>query len=537
MSGVVRKGGRTNQSAAIEMLARDASGNVIGLLGQAGNVVRLALPQATRPIIVCIGDSTMAYSHALTGSALSLVYNGDGTATITFAAPQGIAKGDLIGVQGCLNDAYEVRETPVLAVAGSAYTYALNPGTVPSVSPDGGTEIAIRYANRASAAGPMTAINALTGRNLRFINCGQIGDTITRLIERFDVDIAPFAAGNRILLTIGINDAFGKGLSLSQMQASMLILWDKCRAIDAKLDILTPFPQLDTRKNWSIARRDVFIGFRRWLMRWALDNGLICVDWASCAAGGVQVQDPISANGNPAANMVRDDKVHPLTSACWLAAEPLATIYNTLFQTGPTLGAAKNITDCGLLSCGLFTGTSGTAANGTGTVTGVVAAGVTITMVAGTGTATCYLTPRSYTAEGDAAGFWQGVSLNAAAAGDQVQIKLQNLLPLVTNGDVIRIKGLARIVSGPSLIKEFSFLCNSQTATSGNLLVTDMQAGTTQMAPFAKNFTMTLGADVPLRGPASVHGAPTNCVPTIQFTAASAGTMAVEVACWSAEKP
>ena len=35
---------------------------------------------------------------------------------------QGIAKGDLIGVQGCLNDAYEVRETPVLAVAGSAYT-------------------------------------------------------------------------------------------------------------------------------------------------------------------------------------------------------------------------------------------------------------------------------------------------------------------------------------------------------------------------------------------------------------------------------
>ena len=536
MSGVVRKGGRTNQSAAIEMLARDASGNIVGLLGQAGNVVRLALPQATRPIIVCIGDSTMAYSHALTGSAVSLVYNGDGTATITFAAAQGIAKGDLIGVQGCLNDAYEVRETPVLAVAGSAYTYALNPGVVPAVTPDGGTEIAIRYANRASAAGPMTAINAMTGRNLRFINCGQIGDTIARLLERFDFDIAPFAAGNRILLTIGINDIFGKGLSLVQMQAGMRALWEKCKAIDAKLDILTPFPQTDTRKNWSAAKRDVFIGFRRWLVRWSLDNGLICVDWASCSAGGVQVQDPLSSNGNPAANMARDDKIHPLISAAWLAAEPLATLYNALYQTGPTLGIAKNITDCGLLSCGLFTGTAGTAVNGTGTVTGQIATGVTVTMVAGTGTATCYLTPRSHAQDYDAAGFWQGVSLNAVAAGDQVQIKLQNLAPMVTNGDVIRIKGLGRIVSGATLVKEFSFLCNSQTSITTNLIVTDMQAGTTQMAPFAKNFTMTLGADVPVRTPASVHGAPTNCVPTIQFTAAGSGLMAVEVACWSAEK-
>ena len=358
MSGVVRKGGRTNQSAAIEMLARDASGNIVGLLGQAGNAVRLAFPQATRPIIVCIGDSTMAYSHALTGSAQSLVYNGDGTATISFAASQGIAKGDMIGVQNCLNDAYEVRETPVLAVTGASYTYALNPGVVPAVTPDGGTEIAIRYANRASAAGPMTAIHALTGRNLRFMNCGQCGDTIARLLERFDVDIAPFAAGNRILLTIGINDVFVRGLSLAQMQTSMLTLWEKCKAIDAKLDVLTPFPQLDTRKNWTPTKRDVFIGFRRWLIRWALDNGLICVDWASCAAGSVQVQDPLSANGNPAINMARDDKVHPMSSAAWLAAEPLAAIYNALFQTGPAQGVAKNITDCGLLSCGLFTGTN-----------------------------------------------------------------------------------------------------------------------------------------------------------------------------------
>ena len=132
---------------------------------------------------------------------------------------------------------------------------------MPAVTPDGGTEIAIRYANRASAAGPMTAMNALTGRNFRFINCGQIGDTITRLLERFDFDIAPFAAGNRILLTIGINDIFGKGLSLVQMQAAMRALWEKCKAIDAKLDILTPFLQMDTRKNWSAAKRDVFIGF------------------------------------------------------------------------------------------------------------------------------------------------------------------------------------------------------------------------------------------------------------------------------------
>lgn len=124
-----------------------------------------------------------------------------------------------------------------------------------------------------------------------------------------------------------------------------------------------------------------------------------------------------------------------------------------------------------------------------------------------------------------------------------VQVHVQNVLgwlppmhTLVSNGDVVDFKVTARLAVGGNLVKEFYFFCNSQTAISGNNLVTDMQLATGQMGPYPEGFSVVTGAEIPVRGPISIHGAPMAFQPTIRITANAGGTMALEIACASADK-
>lgn len=523
-------------SAVLAALFNDPVGTKI--IGPAGQTVVVPAVQTARPVIVCLGDSTASSASSMSSNATSVTYNGDGTATINFAVSQGIAKGDVIGVQGSSDSAYEVFESTVINVVGNSYTYTLSPGAIPQLQTDNVAGINIRYPLRMNAAGAMTVIDALTGKNLRFINAGQNGDTVAIMNARFSRDVAPFARGGRVLFTGGINDAFVAGRTLQQLKSEMIILLKNCIEAGAQLDIVTPFPQWNTRVLWTAAKRDVFISFRNFLKQFAADNGLMCWDWASLSVGATQVQDASISNvdGNPGADMAQADKVHPTSAASYILATKIAQFYNSLYGTGPTIGAPRLPTDCGLFSNGLFTGTGGAAVNGTGQVTGQIANNVTVRMMAGTSTANCYLTARTVAADGDVAGFWQGVTLTATAAGDQFQIQLQNLASQLTNGDRLNVSAVARIVAGAGFVKEFSMMCNSQTATTGNLLCAHMMLGTGQMAPYPENFTMKLGMQVPTRSPASTHGAVQNCIPFVQVTAAAAGTFSVEIALASAFK-
>lgn len=489
------------------------------------------------PLIACLGDSTFAFGIATTAVPTSLVNNGDGTATATFASLSGVAVGDMIGVQNTAHLEYRnILGTAVTATGVNSLTYSLN-GNVPTVSPDGGANTIIMLRNRVSVGAPISYLRGLCGRQITFVNVGSAGDTSLALLNRFDTDVAPFRP-DRVLVSIGINDTYGNSWTLAQSQTNIIALLAKCQAIGASMDILTPFPQNSSRGNWSTGNRDIYTSLRKWLIRFAVQNSLFCCDWAGCSAGTTSVQDPTSASANPISTMIQSDHIHETLAGSYLAAKALASFYNLTYGLSLTALLAKNVTDGGLITNPLFAGTGGTKTNGTGTVAGTVADNVTVTVASGTGVATCSITARTTAADGDVAGNWQTVSFVAAAAGDICQIKLQNLATgsLVTNGDNVRIMGQVQLVSGNGFCKELSFLINSQTATTGNLLVTDLTASSSQQAVHPEPFNTVLGADVPVRTPVGTHGAVSNFIPVIQFTASAAGTIVVQVACWSAEK-
>lgn len=503
-----------------------------------GNAALQASPKTakTLPVIAWLGDSTTAYSNAQSGNASSLVYNGNGTATIAFSGDQGIRVGDLMTVQGAADAAYNTsRPTACVAQVGNAYTYAINNPTMPVTTPDTGTSILLCYPLKASAAGPIGLTHNLTGRKLRHVNAGRNGDTIPQMLARFWTDVASWNP-DRVVFCGGINDAYAAGYSLSQMKASVATLLQYCQQIGAKLDIVTPFPQINTRGNWSSAKNLVFLQWCKWLPQFAAANSLICESWGAAAAGAVQVQDPASATGNPTATMYNADLVHPKNPATYCLAKRMAAIYNTIYPTGASSGG-RMVTDGGLLSNPTMLGAGGTPSAGAGTIAaGPIANGLGLAITAGAPVVTPYQTVRTVAADSDLGGNWQGFSMAATAAGDQFTVAFPALHTLVSNGDVVDFKFLARLAVGGNLVKEFYFFCNSQTGITGNNLVTDMQLATGQMGPYPEGFSVVTGAEIPVRSPLSVHGAPTALQPTIRITANVAGTMALEIACASAEK-
>lgn len=488
------------------------------------------------PVIAWLGDSTTAYSNAQSGNASSLVYNGNGTATLAFSSDQGIRIGDLMTVQGAADAAYNTsRPTACVAQVGNAYTYAINNPTMPVTTPDTGTSILLCYPLKASAAGPIGLTHNLTGRKLRHVNAGRNGDTIPQMLARFWTDVASWSP-DRVVFCGGINDAYAAGYSLAKMKTNIATLLQYCQQIGAKLDIVTPFPQINTRGNWSSTKNLVFLQWVRWLPQFAAANSLICESWGAAAAGAVQVQDPASATGNPTATMYNADLVHPKNSATYCLAKRIAAVYNTIYPTGGST-SGRMVTDGGLLSNPTMLGSGGTPNAGTGTIAaGPIANGLGLAITAGSPTITPYQTARTVAADDDLGGNWQGFSMAATASGDQFTVTFPPLHTLVSNGDVVDFKVTARLAVGGNLVKEFYFFCNSQTAISGNNLVTDMQLATGQMGPYPENFSVLMGADIPVRGPLSVHGAPQAFQPTIRITANAAGTMALEIACASADK-
>lgn len=490
----------------------------------------------TLPLIVWLGDSTTSYSNAQSGNATSLTYNNDGTATVVYSSDQGIRVGDMLSIQGANAPAYNTSQpTACISQVGNAYTYVLNSSSVPSVSPDTGTSIIISFPLKYSAAGPIGLTHNLTAKKLKHVNAGRNGDTLPQMLARFQTDVA-FWNPDRVVYCGGINDVYAAGYTLAQMKTNLVTLLQYCQQIGAKLDIITPFPQINTRGSWTAGKNTIFMQWCRYLPQFAIANNLVCENWGAAAAGTVQVQDPTSVTGNPTATMYNADLVHPRNSATYCIAKRMAAIYNVLYPTSGVSGG-HNVTEGGLLTNPTFKGTSGTPVNGTGTVTaGNIATGLTVTVTSGTATVTPYQTARTVAADGDVAGNWQGFSMVAVAAGDQFTVTFPALHTLVSNGDTVKFQTLARLSVGGNLVKEFYFFCNSQTATTGNNLVTDMQLASGQMAPYPENFSVTMGADIPVRSPQSVHGAPSAFQPTIRITANAAGTVALELACAFAEK-
>ena len=542
----------SQSSAALNAPTFRTDGTAAGISQGGGPELSLAKLQKALPLIAFLGDSTFGQALQAGSTCTSLVYNGDGTATIGFGSPQGLVPGDDIGIQGANDGRYEIITGKVLSVSGNSYTYAIQ-GAAPTLSPDLPLSAVLRYTNRGGAAGPQPWADAFLGRRIHFENVSQIGDTGSKLLARFDVDVAPLRP-DRVAVTFGANDCwlvYGGAVTvagvLAGMQASAKALLAKCKAIGAAMDIFTPFPQNSGRAGWSTSGRDCYVQWRRWLIRWAAAEGLLVVDWATCTGGSVQVQNATDVNGNPTAGMNHSDLIHPQPPACMLAGRAYARLIAPIYGLPLSPRNISAITDSGLwLSTafnGLFIGAGGTkvpGAGGAGTGAdgaGPLAPGLTVKVETGAGVASYYQTPRTVAADGDPAGNWQGITLAAAAAGDRVSVAFPSLIGQIANGDLIRIQGQARLV-GASLCKDLSISFVSQTAIAGNLLVSSMAAGTSQQSAYVEDFAYTLGIDAPVRATFNGYnpGAPTSFTPTLSFTAAAAGTFSLELAGWAPEK-
>jgi len=347
------------------------------------------------------------------------------------------------------------------------------------------------------------------------------------MLARFDRDVTPNHPD--VVVICGFRNDPYKSIPFATTKANFLAIIAKCRAIGAQVWILTMPPQPSSFGGWTSGIRDQIIAMRHYLMNFVQDNRMVCLDWASLAAGSVQVQNPTDTNANPSSGMIGTDLVHGTNAAGYIAAKGLAAVANSIYPNNqPTL--AKNVTDGGKFSNPNFTGTGGTAVNGTGTVTGTIATNVTITVLAGTGVATCSLVARAVANDSDNAGNWQQVSFAAAAAGDQFRILLQDVHTSFTNGDVARFQIAARLVSGTNC-QEMSHKTTIQCATTGNKVYTDQAITTAQSASYPEAWAGTFGQDMAIRSPNSVHGNVTVMQPGMLFTANAAGTFVVQVAC------
>lgn len=498
----------------------------------------------TQPTMVFLGDSTFSFSHACTGLAKSLVYHGDGTATITFTSSSGlgIEVDDLIGVQGANQQEFNVFERPVLAVtingSGSAteyaYQYALNPGAVPRHANDGATAANILYTYRASGAGPMSWFMALTGRRFACHNRGQQGDTFARMTARFAYDAAALAAGAWVVATGGINNV-ATGQTLSEVIAEFLALRSAIAKVGAKLVMLTPFPQLANRAHWSPEKQATLLQWRNWLRRNALQYNYVCIDWGGLAYGNMHVIDPTSSTGAALASMANADRIHPLVNASYMAGKALASFFNRLNGTSSNDGIPRNLADCGIMPNGLLYGTGGTMGAG---VTGQVANGLAVSVVTGSPTVACTLSPRAFSNpdEGDNAGNWQSITVTPNQSGDQVKISLPNLASVLSCGNLVYLEMLVKLESGANQLSSLELMVNSQTSKRGNLLVSDMLLGSTQRGAMPESFVARYGFYAPVRTAVDASDKPSNFQAQLIATAAAGGApFKVGMACIRAE--
>ncbi len=484
-----------------------------------------------RQRIGVFGDSIAGYHHTLSGTATSLVNNGNGTATITLSGSPGLQVGDPIGVAGAGDADYHVVETPILAVSGAGpfnYTYALEGN--PTTNPDSGGTPAVVYRFRKFQAGFSAWAQVLLMQDAEYINLGIGGDTFVKLVERFDRDVLS-ANLHRLVIHCGVNDCFSANRTLAQMQTDATALFVKAKALGIPVDIITPVPQSSSRGGWTTAKRDIYKAFRHWLFQIAPTYNFSVIDSWTAIAGSTNVINPTDSNLNPNTNVLFD-LVHPGTVGAQAIGKKVADFHRAFIPRSDRL--VCNDADGNLLSGGLFQGSGGT--NGTGS-SGTVATGWTVSRTAGSGTVVCSTVARTVANDGDAIGNNQRMVITVGANNDTFRIASPSIHSSVTNGDRVRVSCAVKLsATGCQFVKGVYLYVLSQTATTGNLQLYDLGYTSATGAAYPDGFSGVMELDCYVRTPASIHGAPSSFICYVEVIGAAAGDCTVEVGRFTAVK-
>lgn len=479
-------------------------------------------------------DSTGGYMFAVSPNAAAAVYNGDGTATYQFTLDQSLKVGDIIGVQGAADHAYNMPcSQPILAVSGAGpffYTIALRPKMLPQTTPDTSPNVTLMFEHQKTAYTLVGNVRTLLGPQVEIINVSIGGDTTTDIVQRAPYDIGPLKP-QVVYFSGAINNIYKNlatpGAVLPQVQADALGMYTYCQSIGAEMRLIGPPPQLQTRVNWSTSTRDLMFSIQKFYAQFAQSYGLKFYPWHQVGAGSEVAQQPLDANGNASTGMINPnagDLIHPTNKLGMILARRIA---DDVFAEHPQLIAEnpRNITDTGLYSNGLFN-TAGGTATGSG-VGGQVPLGCTLAILAGAPTSiTGSLVARTVEADGDQAGNWYYVTMVAAAAGDGFHFDLPDLHTTMVQGSTYRLESDFTIVQGATLCNEVSVRMVEQTGGAVNKFHWLQEAlGTPQ--PWAEAFTGSMYDNVTLRTNANAGGTLSLFIARYNVTASAAGTITV----------
>lgn len=356
------------------------------------------------------GDSNSANVMPTAGSITAIVDNGDGTATITFAAAHRFAVGHPIIVNNAGARKFNVFGGIVTAQQNSnpyTVTYTLGGRTSPLVTANNAA--VAYYASSLSNTGFAMWLQALQRRSLRYTYACAGGTDSGQILTMYDDALAEAQAKglSDVIVMAGTNDIYARGWDFSTVRASLKALIDRIVATSgARVWWLTVPPKTSADSSWSAAKQLVHNRINRWAMRYAAQVGAVCIDtWRSKAQNPAATVVNAAATNPDYTSLFSSDNTHTTNVAALAIARDVdAGMRQVCAASAECLGAhaALHATNNAAPNPQLM-GSSGTVVLGPGG-TGTAPDDWTVEVTAGAGALDVTSPARTVAADGDAAG-------------------------------------------------------------------------------------------------------------------------------------
>lgn len=206
-------------------------------------------------------------------------------------------------------------------------------------------------------------------------NAGVSGNTSAQMLARIDTDVIPFKS-DWVFFNCGVNDFFGEGRALADVQADVTAIVSRLIADGRKILLFNCPPQVSSRSGFTAAKSQACAQYNNWLTGFASSRtGVVLADIYSAF---VNWSD--ATNAGAVADYFAGDGIHLSTFGEIVAAEQAIKAINGAI--GQDLSLLNSPLDAGIAGTeGLFIGTTGT--NGTAS-SGNVATSYTSSRAAGT---------------------------------------------------------------------------------------------------------------------------------------------------------
>lgn len=409
------------------------------------------MPFKRMSTLAMIGDSLLAYAES-TLAGCTITDNGDGTANL-LRTSHGSGAGDKIRISAAPSKSLNVMDSDVLTwVDANNLTIRLG-GVCNEVTSTAGNAI-VYFQNRKSNRGVLNHLELKLGYSLstKWLSVG--GARIANISTLID-DSSIATKSDVGLICLGMNNIYADGATLASMQADMTTLLDKAKYIANSLIILSVPPRDSTDAAWSAGKSTVHIGFNAWLREKAKAIGAKFIDTWRVQNGGATFVNAAATNPDPVAGFmwnVTSDKTHfGPRGARAIGDAVYAAIVELGYQVGPDARASHPSTlgaDAGnLLTNSTFSATTAVSASGAiqaGTAaTGFSVSNATVTSV------TPSMVTKTISADGDAVGSWQRLTMSGAGA---VRFNFPSISGLISAGNYYQLSCRVRVTSAVGLV-------------------------------------------------------------------------------------